>query len=43
MRLESRGPKEKKQEKQMLFASWKAYFFITLFPLLFKDDFYSLK
>jgi hypothetical protein len=44
MRFESKGPKEKKKEKQTRFASWKALFFLiifsfTLFPLHFKDDF----
>jgi hypothetical protein len=41
------GPKKRKINK-MCFVSWKTYFsstyfFITIFPLHFKDDFYSLR
>jgi hypothetical protein len=39
-----RGPKREREKKKMRFISWKAYFsscyfFITHFPLHFKDDF----
>jgi hypothetical protein len=49
MRFESRrGPKRKRKNKKTHFVSWKAYFsscyfFITPFPLHFKDDFYELE
>jgi hypothetical protein len=45
MKFESKmGPKREKIEKKTCFVSWKAYlsscyFFITHFPLHFKDDF----
>ncbi len=48
MRFESRRGQKKIKKKKMGFVSWKAfffscYFFITPFPLHFKDYFWSLK
>ncbi len=48
MRFENRrGPKRRKKKKNP-FVNWKAYFssyyfFVTPFPLHFKNAFYSLK